>query len=88
MAGQTSPFISKKQITYHLFNITDYFAVSYTVFVLKKILKVITMKSLGCDLNRWLKENREDFLYLLIAGAPMGILCAFLSQYLCCGELN
>ncbi len=45
------------------------------------------MKIWVSDLNRYLKENREDFLYLLFAGAPIGVLCAFLSQCLNFGEL-
>ena len=38
-------------------------------------------------LRKFLQENKEDFLYLLFAGTPFGILYALLSQYFCFGEL-
>jgi len=44
------------------------------------------MKSVGTLKSLW-QENREDFLFLLFAGAPFGVFCAFISQFLSLGEI-
>lgn len=45
------------------------------------------METLYVKFKRYLVESKEDFLYLLIAGAPFGILHALISRWFAFGEM-